>query len=137
MSSAPRVFLIAQPSLDRRGRTFNLQPLATFGSVIVLIPNGDAPSNDPRATLGVIAEKLRDNQYEPETDYLVWAGGDTLGAVMVGALVERYGAAKFNWLRFDKKRDPTTGEWDKRTGRYVSITVPLYEETDESQRIPA
>jgi len=118
----PTVYLIAQPSLDREGRAPDTSPLAEHGEVVVLIRAGEYPSNNPQKAVKLLWERLQ--EYNPETDFLAWAGGDTLAAVLVGMVLMDMGHRGLNWLRYDRPKDPKAPH--KRThigARYVPIPI--------------
>lgn len=124
----PRVFLICQPSIRKDGSMPDLKPLAEHGEVILLVHAGDRPTFSPSETKVLqsrIIEKLRD--FDPNQDFLVWAGGDTLCAVMTGVALERLEFNRVRWLRYDRGRDPATGRRTDANARYVPVEYPLHE----------
>lgn len=124
-SRPPRVFLIAQPTIARGGHMPDLRPLAEHGSIRVLVSAGDRPTFRPRQTFEFIARRLREHEYDPDTDMLAWAGGDTLAAVLTGVALADLGVEEFTWLRYERGRDPRTGERVDKGSRYEPIRVAL------------
>ena len=118
----PTVFLIAQPTVKRNGVQPDLTPLAKFGDVKVVLPSGDNPSRRPSQAVRVIDDRLRN--FDPATDFLAWAGGDTLSAIMVGYLMAEYHINAFTWLRFDREREQGTGR-RLDTGYYTPVVVDM------------
>lgn len=118
----PTVYLIAQPTVKRNGVQPDLTPLAKFGDVKVVLPSGDNPSRRPSHAVRVIDDRL--NNFNPDTDFLVWAGGDTLSAIMVGYLLAEYHITVFTWLRFDREREQGTGR-RLETGYYTPVAVDM------------
>jgi hypothetical protein len=124
----PTVYLIAQPTVSRGGQLPKLEPLAAWGEVRVLVHPGEDPRYNPKRALDRIRSRLAD--FDPATDYIVWAGGDTLAAVLVGAVLSDFAVDEetpfecFRWLRWERGKDPRGGRTDEG-GTYVPITVPL------------
>lgn len=118
----PTVYLIAQPTVSRNGSLPKLEPLAEHGDVRVLVPAGDRPAFQPERTLDQIYRRLEN--FNPNEDFLVWAGGDTLAALLTGvALIDR-NVEKFKWLRYERGRDSDGNRTDEGA-RYVPIEVNL------------
>jgi hypothetical protein len=117
----PTVFLIAQPTVSKNGRLPDLTPLAHYGDVRTIIEGGDYPSFRPDRAVAKIADRLQ--TFDPDNDFLAWAGGDTLAAVLVGAAIAKNGITTFQWLRFERARDRETGERDNFRGEYTPVRV--------------
>lgn len=118
-----RVFLIAQPTVRREdGSTPKLEPLARYGEVVVLIPAGDRPAFQPFRTLELLRRKLAD--FNTETDYIAWAGGDTLGAVLAGTVLADLGMSNFRWLRYDRAKDASGRRVDEGA-QYLPVEIDL------------
>ena len=62
--------------------------------------------------------------FNPDTDFLVWAGGDTLAALLVGMLLMEREVYRFQWLRYERKRLDDGSRTDEGAA-YVPITVDL------------
>ncbi len=120
------VYLIAQPSVSRTGELPKLEPLAKFGQIKVLINPGEDPRFGPPRAIELITKRLKD--FNPEEDYLAWAGGDTLAAVLTGVVLADLSLERefshFNWLRFERGSN-AAGERTVEGGRYVPIVVTL------------
>lgn len=101
-----------------------LELLAEHGEVQVLVRAGDSPTFTPKQTLKHLCERLR--AFNPEQDFLVWAGGDTLAAVLVGVALERLGHTNVRWLRYERGRDPVHGTRTDEGAKYRPVDVPLY-----------
>lgn len=120
----PRVFLIAQPTVTREGKMPNLEPLAEHGEVCTVLQAGDSPWAEPSRCMKIISARLLN--FNAEEDSIAWAGGDTLAAVMVGAVLERYGHERVRWLRYERSQDPKTGRWVHEGAKYVPTVIPFY-----------
>lgn len=118
-----RVFLIAQPTIPKDGKLPDLTPLAEYGDIKVIIDGGEYPSFKPGAAWIRVSERLAD--FDAEHDYVAWAGGDTLSAVMVGSVLTQLGHRMFRWLRFERAVDPTTKRRVNNTGKYTPVEVTL------------
>lgn len=121
-----RVFLIAEPTVGRNRKTFRLEPLNKFGTVVPIIRAGVNVRANPQMAYELVAEALKD--YNPQEDYLVWAGGDTLVAVMVGVVLERMGMQSVNWLYYNREILPGGVRGDKgyyTPGEFLVYDPPL------------
>jgi hypothetical protein len=121
------VYLIAQPSISRRKKPVNITPLYEHGEVQLVLPQGDSPTFTPRKCLDKMCDRLFPEvgrNYDPETDYLVWAGGDTLAALLTGMLLAEQEIWSFKWLRYERARLPN-GDRTDEGAVYVPITVDL------------
>jgi len=125
-----KVFLIQTPSIDRKGRSINIQAAAVHGDVLVVLDAGDYPTYRSAKCLDKVTHKL--SEFNPDQDFLLWAGGDTLSAVMAGAVLYRFGLTRFRWLRFERFRNED-GTRDNDRGEYHPIWVNLFPPTDDGQ----
>lgn len=120
----PTVYLIAQPTLSRRKAPLNLAPLYEHGEVQVVLPMSDSPTFEPVTCYNVMEERLR--HFDPEVDFLVWAGGDTLAAVMAGMILVNMEQPIwcFKWLRYERFRNADGSRTDKGA-KYVPVVIDL------------
>lgn len=125
-----RVFLIAQPTIAKSGHLPDLTPLADYGEVTLVTEVGENPSFKPGEVFQRAVDRLKD--FDAENDYLVWAGGDTLSAVMAGAILMQHGHRFFRWLRFERGRRKGVAEQGKQRverddnrGWYTPVEVML------------
>lgn len=122
------VYLIAQPTVSLDGKLPKLEPLAKFGQVRVLINPGEDPRYKPQRALDLITKRLQD--FDAAEDYLAWAGGDTLAAVLTGIVLADMSCAEdkpfssIRWLRWERGKD-NAGRRTDVGGHYVPIIVPL------------
>ena len=116
-----RVFLIAQPSVARNGHLPDLSPLSEYGEVITVM-DGENASFRPGDAFTKALGRLAD--FDAEADYLVWAGGDTLSAVMAGSVLTQLGHRRFRWLRFERGHR-RNGVRDNEHGHYSVVEVTL------------
>lgn len=126
--SVPTVYLIAQPTVKSGGQLPDLTPLAEYGEVKVLINSGEYPALHPERCRGLIEKRL--NTFDPERDFIAWAGGDTLAAVFTGIVLERLGFEKIQWLKFQRGWD-SDGNRDPNKSYYRLVAVPLCEEYEK------
>lgn len=121
------VYLIAQPSISRRKTPVNITPLYQHGEVQLVLPQGDSPTFTPKKCLEKMQDRLfpeHGRQYDPEIDYLVWAGGDTLAALLTGMLLAEEEIWSFKWLRYERAR-LSNGDRTDDGAVYVPITIDL------------
>ena len=123
MTTQPNVCLIHQPSIDRRGRSPNLEPATAHGNLRVILESGDYPVFQVEKCIRKLVARL--NGFEGQKDSLLWAGGDTLAAFLTGAVMYAMGAPEVNWLRFERGTNSETGERDNENGVYNRIIIPL------------
>lgn len=124
----PKVYLIAQPTVTRAGKLPNLEPLAEHGEVHTVVQAGENPTDYPERNMRMIAERLK--RFDANADFVVWAGGDTLAALMVGAVLERQGVARFRWLRYERRVDPVTGNRTDDGAVYIPHIINIYPQGD-------
>lgn len=120
----PVVYLIAQPTISRRKSPINLQPLYEYGEVQVVLPMSDSPTFKPVACYEVMEDRL--SRFDPDMDYLVWAGGDTLSAVLAGMILvnQEDPIWRFTWLRYERYRNEDGTRTDKGA-KYVPVVIDL------------
>jgi hypothetical protein len=117
-----RVFLIAQPTINRSGRSLDISQLKEFGEVVTLVERGIHPGNTPGAAADLIFNRLQD--FDHTKDMLVWAGGDTLAAVLTGIGLADLDIPSFYYLRYDRRKDQYGRRED---GYYTKIKINLDE----------
>lgn len=119
----PTVYLIMQPSVKGNGETPDLKNLSDYGDVRVLVNAGEYPTKQPKRCLRLIEKRLVD--FDPRRDYLVWAGGDSLAAILTGVVLADRNWEAIQWLRYDRPRGPDGRRTDVGA-KYVPTTVPLF-----------
>jgi hypothetical protein len=120
----PVIFVISQPSIPKSasGRMIDLAPLAEYSTdVRFLVLRGQSPTFTKDGLFQQIRQSL-DGQFDPARDFLCWAGGDSLGAVVAGLALASLGVRRFRWLRHERSKLPD-GSRDPSRGRYVPITI--------------
>ncbi len=122
-SKSPTVYLLVQPTVSRQGETPDLSPLAQFGTVVVLVQQGDNPLHRSLSTLDNIKRRLRD--YDPACDFLTAAGGGAIAALMVGVAMADLDFTHFTWLSAQREKDPRTGNRTNKVERYIPVKVDL------------
>lgn len=118
----PSVYLIAQPTVKRDGAVPDTSALGEFGEVKVLINSGEYPALHPERCLTLIEKRLE--TFDEAEDMIVWAGGDTLAAVLVGVVLERMQINAVRWLKFQRGWDGD-GNRDPEKSYYREVIVPL------------
>ena len=116
------VYLIAAPAISRRKPPVNLNPLYVHGEVQVVLPMGDSPTFSPVKCFKIMDERL--HSYDPDIDFLVWAGGDTLAAVMAGMLLAEREIWAFKWLQYNRFRLEDGTRTDDGAS-YAPVTIDL------------
>jgi hypothetical protein len=124
MSERPRVFVINEPSVSRTGRRPDLSLMEKYGEVHILVRDGEYPSFAPREALQRITERLRG--FNPKRDYLAWAGGEALSAVMVGSLLADMDITDVRWLRYERPASPGRYGTISKRPHYTVVEVPIF-----------
>lgn len=127
MSRPAVVYLIAQPSISRKKKPINITPLYEHGEVRLVLPQGDSPTFSPKKCCELMHDRLfpeEGQQYDPDIDYLVWAGGDTLAALFAGMLLAELEIWRFKWLRYERAR-LSNGDRVDEGAAYVPVTIDL------------
>jgi hypothetical protein len=122
--TGPIVFVIAEPSIPKvkTGRVIDLAPLQEYSTdVRFLVMRGQFPTFQEDGLYTQIKNSLEGNFF-PMRDYIVWAGGDALAAVMSGMAIGSLGIERFRWLRHERSKLPD-GTRDASRGRYVPIWI--------------
>lgn len=118
-----RVFVINQPQSRPGQFTYDVSPAKQYGEVIFLFrADQPAPSADPHWATRHAYRVLSDFNGD---DFLVWAGGDPLGAVIAASVASDVNEGRVKYLKWERDRD-RTGE---RTGGgyYVPIVLDIAE----------
>lgn len=127
-SSRPTVYLITQSSPSRSRKPIHLGPLTVHGDIKVVLPLGNSPTFHPKECIDILEDGLfpqrGGKQYDPEVDYLVWAGGDMLAAIMTGMILAEHEIWCFKWLRYERHRLPT-GERVDDGATYVPMVIDV------------
>ncbi|HEV8176933.1 MAG TPA: hypothetical protein VGP44_04525 [Gemmatimonadales bacterium] len=120
------VWLIAQPSVKRDGTLPDLTPLRDHGEIRTIVAAGEYPAFNPERCLRIVASRLTD--FDPQTDFLAWAGGDTLSAFITGIVLGQLsarGVKSVRWLRHERPRDPVTRRRGDEGAYYIPVLVPI------------
>lgn len=121
-SRRPIVYLIAQPTVSRRKAPPNLTPLYKHGEVVTLLIAGEQPAFRPSDCFESLETRFQN--FDPDVDFLVWAGGDVLAAVMVGMLLSERDIYHFKWLRYERFRLPNGDRVDEGA-KYEEVEIDL------------
>jgi hypothetical protein len=104
----------------------DVSPAAVYGEIRFVLSAGDRTSANPELSIERLRRAL--SEFDPRTDFIVWAGGDPLSAIVTGMVMLDLGITKFRYLRFEKNRNTKHGE--PVTGFYSPVEVRLEEEQD-------
>lgn len=117
------VYLIAEPTVKRDATRPDLSSLAHYGEVQVCLPSGMYPSVTPDKAFDLLHHRL--TAFNPTTDYLAWAGGDTLAAVMTGVVLADLGLDHVRWLRWQRGWTVDGKRCGSDQGSYRLVEVDL------------
>lgn len=93
----PKVFFIQEPS-----ERVDVSHAETYGEVCHLFPKNERPSYTPAPSYRKLQRLCA--EISPE-DYVAWAGGDPLAAVIGGMVLGEQGFSEFNFLRWERVKD--------------------------------
>lgn len=117
MNTPPRVFVV-QPSIRSR----DLSSAQRYGTIQYLI---DDPQFQPSLQPGVAKKRIEDGlaDFRPGVDYILFLGGDPLGAIMLGvALGNMFPGKRISGLRYERERD-LSGNRREGSGFYVPALI--------------
>jgi len=122
----PIVYLIMQPTSSRTREPLDLVPLYDHGEVKIVLPRMDSPTAHPLSCYEKMEANMRG--FDPDIDFLAWAGGDKLSAVMVGMILVNAEEPiwRFNWLRYERHRS-SDGSRTNRGAKYVPVVIDLFD----------
>lgn len=125
----PTVFVVNQPTPRRspNGFVYDVSPALQYGEVkFVFTADRPSPSDDPEGAVLHAERVLAD---ATEDDFLVWAGGDPMGLVIVSSILADITQGPIRYLRWERARE--NGE---RTGGgyYAPILINVYPTTEEA-----
>ena len=101
----------------------DVSPAAVYGEILFVLSAGDRTCSNPELSADKLYSALK--EFDPQEDYIVWAGGDPLSAIMTGMILMDLGVTKFRFLRFEKSRSGKPGQ--PVTGYYSPVEVNLEE----------
>jgi len=101
----------------------DVSPAAVYGEIIFVLSAGDRTCSNPELSAEKLTKALKDFNYRE--DFIVWAGGDPLSAIVTGLVLSNLGMKKFRFLRFEKNRHTKPGQ--PVTGFYSPVEVNLEE----------
>lgn len=112
----PTVYVVNEPSNDRTpaGRApYDTSAAEFFGQLVNIFR---ADENTPIRNRDVAIAHAHDVLADAEKgDFLVWAGGDPFGMVIVSAILADYTDGQFNYL-----------VWDRVSKAYSPVPVSLF-----------
>lgn len=106
-----RVFVVHDRSAGVDGRPVNLSAALSYGRLVPIFQERDWPGMNSEQGCRQIERRLR--TYDPEKDFLLWAGGDPMALVMLGAWLFGNGIDQSRWLRHNRKRDAQGNRTDE------------------------
>ena len=101
-----------------------------YGEICFVLSAGDRTCANPELSIEKLRRALRD--FDPNRDFVVWAGGDPLSAIITGMVFMDLGIPKFRFLRFEKNRNIKHGQ--PVTGFYSPVEVFLEKEEPDGGR---
>lgn len=104
----------------------DVSPAAVYGDIRFVLSPSDRSCSNPELSLGKLFKELE--EFRPREDFIVWAGGDPLSAILAGMVLAELGILKFRFLRFEKNRHTKPGQ--PVTGFYSPVEVNLEVEQD-------
>ncbi len=102
----------------------DVSPAAVYGEIRFVLSAGDRTCANPELSIDKLRRALRD--FDAHRDFIVWAGGDPLSAIVTGMVLHELGIKKYRYLRYEKNRNTKPGE--TAVGFYSPIEVRLEED---------
>lgn len=122
------VFVVAKPKPGPQGNTYDISPAQEYGSVSFIFDAYENPSANPRKAIEQVRNALLD--FNPSTDYIVTAGGDPYGALLVGFVLCEMNLP-LRYLRFERLRSRIASSDNEnasheivKSGYYVPVVMP-------------
>lgn len=107
----------------------DVSPAAVYGDICFVLSAGDRTCSNPELSVDKLRKALR--EFNPASDFIIWAGGDPLSSILAGMVLRDLGIRKFRFLRFEKSRSTRVGQ--AATGFYSPVEVCLEEEDPHGQ----
>lgn len=105
----------------------DVSPAAVYGEIVFILSAGDRTCSNPEISMDKLTRGLENFNYRE--DFIVWAGGDPLSAIVAGAILFDLGITKFRFLRFEKNRGTKPGQ--QVNGFYSPVEVDLEHQEKE------
>ena len=99
----------------------DVSPAKIYGEIEYVLGTSDRTSSSPELSARKLFKAL--DSFEPEHDFILWAGGDPLSCMLTGAVLAELGILRYKYLRFEKDR--SSGRSEPVTGFYVPVQVDL------------
>lgn len=116
MTNSNRVFVVQATRVQA-----DVSPAGVYGEIQFILSAGDRTCSNPELSMDKLRRALKD--FNPHQDFIVWAGGDPLSAIIVGMVMHDLGINKFRFLRYEKNRNTRPGQ--PPTGFYSPVEVRL------------
>jgi hypothetical protein len=100
----------------------DVSPAKIYGTIEFVLGPGDRTSSNPEQSARKLFDALE--TFEPEHDFVLWAGGDPLSCMLTGAVLAELGILRYKYLRFEKERGKG-GHGEPVTGFYVPVQVDM------------
>jgi len=118
------VFVINQPKdiIDNETEAvvrsaYDITPASQHGEFRFIFPNGfRAPSSCPDDAVEHATSVLAD--YDPDSDFILWAGGDPIASVIVAGILADMTDGRISFLKWDK--------YVRTGGGYVPVELNLF-----------
>lgn len=122
------VFIVQKPKPPGgvNPNVYDVSPAAEYGNIVFIFDAYENPSSNPFESLKKI--RLALENFNSDTDYVISAGGDPYGLLLVGFVMNEM-QLPLKWLRFERLRtrpnipvDPTV---PKQSGYYIPVEMPV------------
>jgi hypothetical protein len=104
----------------------DVSPAAVYGEIQFVLSTGDRTCANPELSMHRLRQAFAD--FDPMHDYILWAGGDPLSAIVAGMVMIDMKIRQFRYLRFEKNRNTKPGQ--PVTGFYSPVEVRLEDNND-------
>ena len=110
------VYVVHRPQQRGPDNSYDVSSAVEYGPLEYIYEDGFIPYRDPERAETIAWDKLKDFTSD---DYLLWAGGDPAGMVIVSMILGFRTDGEINLLRWDRDKDTR----QMLGGRYVPIKL--------------
>lgn len=126
------VYICQKPKPGPNGITYDVGPAQEYGEIKFIFDAYENPSTNPESSINKVRKTLEN--FDPDTDYCVAAGGDPYGLFLVGFVVNEL-QLPLKWLRFERLRTrPPVGAAPaaNTSGYYIPVEMPTNGYVDDA-----
>lgn len=112
----PKVYLLQEPTSEK-----DLSSAAKYGAIFPIIDSKEKVAMNIESVFNLIYDALEN--YDPDADFICFAGGDPLLEFMAGIIISRLGFTEVTHLVWNRERNG--GGYHSGQGYYMPKTIKL------------